>query len=215
MNRASAPNAPDEPLSLITQARIAAAVTCAVMLAVGALVLEWSLLTIMALFWFETVVFGLIALLKMAIASVATRRVREGVVLLLFCGSVFCFFSYFHLFFVLRIFCGTVHLFDGLDRCALPLLDDFGFRVALSIIGAAAVFDFATWCARLRTHTDVLAVFAGTFGRVAIASVALFAGGLISLALGLPQIAFLLLILLKMFLDLGIALVSNPSTKAL
>jgi hypothetical protein len=121
------------------------------------------------------------------LASVATRRVREGVLLFLLCSSLLCFFSYFHLVMVLRIFCGTASVLDGLERCASPLATVSGFQVALSIIVTVALLDFASWCMRLRFQTDVLAAFGGTFGRAAIASIALFLGGTIFLVLRHPS----------------------------
>jgi hypothetical protein len=189
------------------------AVCTAVIIGYGVLVLGWSVLAVMALFWLENVVIGIFNVARMLITGV-----RLGAIVFVGALAMAAFFTVHygmftavHGVFVVMLF-GTGELgreamdsgligpvFHMLDR----LLTDRDGWLAIGAIVALHGASFAQWWGSSRAApTPLKELMRAPYGRIMILHVTLIAGGFLVQALRAPVAGALLLIALKLAYDL-------------
>lgn len=189
------------------------AVSAAVIIGYGVLVLGWSVFAVMALFWLENVVIGVFNVARMLITGA-----RLGAIVFVGALAMAAFFTVHygmftavHGVFVVMLF-GTGELgrgamdsgligpvFHMLDRL---LIDRDGW-LAVGAIVALHGAGFAQWWGSSRAAPTPLKELMGApYGRIMILHVTLIAGGFLVQALRAPVAGALLLIALKLAYDL-------------
>lgn len=189
------------------------AVSAAVIIGYGVLVLGWSVFAVMALFWLENVVIGVFNVARMLITGA-----RLGAIVFVGALAMAAFFTVHygmftavHGVFVVMLF-GTGELgrggmdsgligpvFHMLDRL---LIDRDGW-LAIGAIVALHGAGFAQWWGSSRAAPTPLKELMGApYGRIMILHVTLIAGGFLVQALRAPVAGALLLIALKLAYDL-------------
>lgn len=177
----------------------------------GALFLDWSVYELMALFWFENVILGLLNVVRLLTAS------PGGVVphaAKLFLVPFFCvhygLFTFVHGTFVLALFSGDAPFrgpaFEGgtSGGFGLPSLADVSVLALTGLAVSHLISLVLHWFAggeRLRVGPQALMF--RPYGRVVVLHVVILAGGGLVLALGQPIAALALLVVLKTGVDLA------------
>lgn len=199
--------------SVIRTLDSALAVGSAVVIAYGVLALDWSVFTVMALFWFENVVVGAFNVLRMLVSG--ERMGITGVVAALVMAAFFTvhygLFTAVHGVFVVALF-GTAELGREAMNGSLagPLGRLFGALVSnregwlamLAIVTVHAA-GFVQWVIASRERPTPLKELMGApYGRIVVLHVSLIAGGFLVMSLHAPVLGVLLLIALKLGYDL-------------
>jgi hypothetical protein len=179
----------------------------------GVLALDWSVFTVMALFWFENVVIGAFNVLKML-----TTGVRNGAGGVLGAVATAAFFTLHYGLFTLVHGVFVVMLFGlpELGRGAMDggpigpvsalverlVLDRDGWWAMAAIVAAHGV-GYVKWAAATRElPTPLKDLMAAPYGRIVVLHLTLIAGGFLIMMLHTPVAGVLLLVALKLGYDL-------------
>lgn len=166
----------------------------------GVLLGLWSVAEIMLLFWAENVVIGLFQVARMGTVLVL-RRAFGLAVLIPFFAVHYGIFTAVHGMFVVTLFAppGT----DGLEGAAALLASPAGLLWPLLGLLASHALSFAVnflgggeW-----RRLDGTKLMTQPYGRVVVLHLVIIAGGAITLSLGEPIGALVLLVLLKIAVD--------------
>jgi len=175
----------------------------------GVLVLGWPVFPIMLLFWLENVVVGILNALRMLLADPADTVLWASKLFLVpfFCFH-FGFFTAIHGVFVVSLFGGKAysHMDKGLwpSEGVTQAINDFDITWALAALAASHVFSFV-WHYLVRgefRRAALTELMQRPYSRIIVLHLTIIFGGGITLALGSPLWALLLLIALKIGFDL-------------
>ncbi|HKO68381.1 MAG TPA: DUF6498-containing protein [Burkholderiaceae bacterium] len=195
------------------------AIVAAVVVAYGVLVLNWSVFVVVALFWLENVVIGVLNVAKMLISG--ARLGSFGLIAALALATFFTvhygMFTVGHGVFVASLF-GKAELGGSLNGLFAPLgrmlgyllSDRDGWFAAASIASLQAAAFFRWWSATREDPAALPTLMFAPYGRIVILHVTVIAGGLLVGVLGQPVLGALLLIGLKLAFD--IASISKASS---
>ena len=187
--------------------------------AYGVLVLNWSVFVVVALFWLENVVIGVLNVAKMLISG--ARLGSFGLIAALALATFFTvhygMFTVGHGVFVASLF-GKAELGGSLNGLFAPLgrmlgyllSDRDGWFAAASIASLQAAAFFRWWSATREDPAALPTLMFAPYGRIVILHVTVIAGGLLVGVLGQPVLGALLLIGLKLAFD--IASISKASS---
>ncbi len=189
---------------------ITLAIAAAVVVAYGVLVLNWSVFVVIALFWFENVVIGVLNVAKMLIVGV--RMGAVGIIGAVALGSFFVvhygMFTVGHGALLAQLF-GRAELggsLNGLFEPAARMLDylltdrDAWFAVLGITLLQVAVF-FRWWGTSRSDPLPVPGLMLAPYGRVIILHVTLIVGGILAALLQAPVLGALMLVALKLVFD--------------
>ena len=195
------------------------AILAAAILAYGVLVLHWSVFVVVALFWLENVVIGVLNVGKMLItgARIGGAALLGALALGAFFTVHYGMFTAVHGVFVVGLF-GEPELGRSANGLFAPLAQMIGFliadrdgSIAVVAIVALQISMFVRWMRVLQTDLTTLpTLMFAPYGRIIILHVTIIAGGALVLALKAPVAGALLLIGLKLAFDLKIAASGNP-----
>jgi hypothetical protein len=181
----------------------------------GVVYFHWSLLAVLLLFWVDTVVISVFSVARAHLAQLergfpsgrptAVWRTRNEV------GSVFAlfFFTAIHLFFLSAVF-GTLELRE-LGRWRMSVVEYMAEillrpEIAIAVLASVASrgFDFYIDYLRPRAYERayVSAEMGGSIGRVVLLQLVIIVGGGLTIWVGSPVAALVLLVLLKTAGDL-------------
>lgn len=186
----------------------------------GVLVLGWAVLPVVALFWLENVIIGVLNVLRIIVASPADTASWSRKLLL---APFFCvhygMFTAVHGLVVFQLFGGEPYqaLLDGLwvVDAAHAAIREYQLWPALAALAASHLFSFA-WNFLGRgefRRVRVAWLMQAPYGRVVVLHIALIFGALLIRELHSPQWALLLLIALKIGFDLRAHLRERRSDK--
>ncbi len=170
----------------------------------GVLSGQWTVLSILLLYWFENVVIGGINVLRMAFAdpkSIASGAIK--IFLIPFFIVHYGMFCFVHGMFIMFFF-GHATRFSPSPAAFAAALRDAGVGFAALCIAVSHLFSFIhnfLLDGEYRRTTPQL-LMGRPYGRVVILHVSILIGGAAAGALGQPVPALLLLIVLKTVLDL-------------
>ena len=194
------------------------AIAAAVIVAYGVIVLDWSVFVVVALFWFENVVIGVLNVAKMLVsgARLGSLGLIAALALATFFTVHYGMFTVGHGVFVASLF-GKAELGGSLNGLFAPLGRMLGYLIAdrdgwfaavsIAVLQAAA---FLRWWTATREQPAALpALMFAPYGRIVILHVTVIAGGVLVEMLRQPVLGALLLIALKLAFD--IASVSKAS----
>ncbi len=203
---------------------IVLAIVAAAIVTYGVLILGWSVFVVIALFWFENVVIGVLNLAKIGVSG--ARVGGAGLIAALALGAFFTvhygMFTVVHGVFVAMLFGqpelnGSLNgLFSPLGRMLAYLFadrDGWLAAVAIVVLQAAA---FIRWSSATRMESfgsdlaSLPALMFAPYGRIVILHVTIIASGVLVAALKLPLLGALLLVVLKLAFD--IAVTNKPAT---
>jgi len=190
------------------------AVASAAIVAYGVLVLGWSVFVVIALFWFENVVIGVLNVAKMLLSG--ARIGGAGVVAALALATFFTvhygMFTVGHGVFVVMLF-GQAELgassgaLGGLFAPLVRMLDylladrDGWFAaVGITLLQGAAFFRW--WDATRAQPTPLPALMFAPYGRIFILHITVIVSGILIAMLKMPVLGALLLVALKLVFDI-------------
>jgi hypothetical protein len=183
----------------------------------GVLFFGWPLVALLALFWMENVVIGVLNVARMLLADPRDAALWAGKAFLV---PFFCFhygmFTMVHGVFVFSIFGGKkydVQGFDLLDTAARAIAD-FGLWLPVAVLVASHLFSYL-WNYLYRgeyRRAQLYVLMFSPYVRVMLLHVTLLVGGFLAQLLGSPVWALVLLLGLKTGLDL-LAHVKEHSAK--
>ena len=196
---------------------LALAVGAAVSVAYGVLVLEWSVFVVIALFWFENVVIGVLNVAKMLISGARTGGF--GLIAALAMATFFTvhygMFTVGHGVFVTSLFGkselgGSLNgLFAPLGRMLGYLLTDRDGWFAAAGIGLLQTAVFFRWWVATREEPTLLPILMfAPYGRIVVLHITIIVSGILVGMLQQPVLGAMLLIALKLAFD--IASVGTP-----
>lgn len=181
----------------------------------GVAFLGWGVVALLALFWIENLVIGVLNVLRMICAdrraTLTHLEPREAAVWAnkAFLVPFFCLhygmFIWVHGAFVFSIFGGgkyDVEVF-GLPETAARAMADFGLWLPAAVLAASHLFSFCwnyLYRGELR-HARLPELMLRPYVRVLLLHITLLAGGLAAMRLGSPLWALVVLLGLKMALD--------------
>jgi hypothetical protein len=174
----------------------------------GILFLEWPAFPLIALFWMENVVIGVLNALRMLLVDPADLALWGGKLLMV---PFFCFhyglFTAIHGTFVFGFFGGEG--FRGFGGglwpgdAALHAISEFGLGLPLAVLAASHLFSFFwnyLWRGEFRRAT-LNELMQRPYARVVVLHLAIIFGGWLVMALGSPKWALILLLALKIGFD--------------
>ena len=171
---------------------------------VGVLSQQWTVLSVLLLYWFENVIIGGFNVLKMACAdpkSIASDAIKFFLIpFFMFHYGMFCFV---HGMFILALF-GHTRNFSPSPAVFVAALRNAGVGFAALAIAVSHAFSFFhnyLFGGEFRRTTPQL-LMAQPYARVVVLHVTILIGGAAASALGQPTIALILLIALKTGFDL-------------
>jgi hypothetical protein len=183
---------------------------------IGVLFWGWDVFPLLALFWMENVVIGVLNVLRMLCADPRDAALWAGK---LFFVPFFCLhygmFTAVHGALVFSMFSAKRYDVDGLSPLepALRAAADFGLWLPLAVLLASHLFSFF-WNYLYRgefRRTQLSELMARPYGRVVVLHLTIIIGGFGALMLGSPVWALLLLLGLKIGLDLRAHLKEHSS----
>ncbi len=188
---------------------VALAVAAAAIVAYGVLVLGWSVFVVIALFWFENVVIGVLNVFKIFIGG--ARLGLLGVIGALALAAFFSFhyglFTLVHGVFVVALF-GRNEI-GPVSGLLAPVARMLGYLFAERDAGLAAgaivvlqAASFVRWCGVASATANPFSEMFAPYGRVVILHATVLIGGLLVSTLGAPVFGALLLIGLKLWFDI-------------
>jgi hypothetical protein len=192
----------------------ALAILAAAILAYGVLVLRWSVFVVVALFWLENVVIGVLNVFKMLISGARIGGVAliGALALAAFFTLHYGMFTVGHGVFVVGLFGESElgrsgnGLFEPLSRMIDYLLSDRDGWLAVIGIVVLQLSMFVRWLSNTQTNLASLPnLMFAPYGRIVILHVTIITSGLLVLALKAPVAGALLLIVLKLAFDLKMA----------
>ncbi len=173
----------------------------------GVLLWDWSVFALIALFWMENVIVGVLFALRMLCADPRDPALWAAK---LFMVPFFCFhygmFTAIHGMFVFTLFGGKAYPVQDL-RLLEPgarAAGELGRWLPLAALLASHGFSFL-WNYLYRGEfrsAQLAGLMAKPYGRVVVLHVAIIFGGIAAMALGSPVWALLVLLALKIGLDL-------------
>ena len=185
----------------------------------GVLLWNWSVFALIALFWMENVIVGVLFALRMLLADPRDPALWAAKVFLV---PFFCFhygmFTGVHGLFVFGLFGGKAYDPHGLQvlEPALRAAQDLGLWLPLAALLASHGFSFLwnyLWRGEFR-RAKLTELMAKPYGRVVVLHMAIILGAIGTLALGSPLWALLVLLALKIGLDLKAHLKEHSPAKA-
>jgi len=185
----------------------------------GVLLWNWSVFALIALFWMENVIVGVLFALRMLLADPRDPALWAAKVFLV---PFFCFhygmFTAVHGLFVFGLFGGKAYDPHGLQvlEPALRAAQDLGLWLPLAALLASHGFSFLwnyLWRGEFR-RAKLTELMAKPYGRVVVLHMAIILGAIGTLALGSPLWALLVLLALKIGLDLKAHLKEHSPAKA-
>lgn len=174
----------------------------------GVVFLGWEVFPVVFVFWAENLIVGAFNVLKMLTARV---RGGAGLALRLFLVPFFCFhygmFCLVHGVFVFALFGQGMMRGAGMPTPALVLetLTRLGLWWAVIglLVSHGVSFVRNYLLAGERQHATVHQLMTQPYGRIVVLHLAILGGGFLVMALGSPQFALALLVLLKIGFDLN------------
>jgi hypothetical protein len=174
----------------------------------GILLLDWPALPLIALFWMENVVIGVLNALRMLLVDPEDLALWGGKLLMV---PFFCLhyglFTAIHGTFVFSLFGGKS--FQGVTSgiwpgdAALLAIAEFGLGWPLAFLAGSHLFSFFwnyLWRAEFR-RASLIELMHRPYSRVIVLHLAIIFGGWLVLALGSPRWAMVLLLALKIGFD--------------
>lgn len=192
----------------------ALAILTAAILAYGVLALRWSVFVVVALFWLENVVIGVLNVFKMLVSGARIGGVAliGALALAAFFTLHYGMFTVGHGVFVVGLFGESElgrsanGLFEPLPRMIDYLLSDRDGWLAVIGIVVLQLSMFVRWLSNTQSNLASLpTLMFAPYGRIVILHVTIIASGLLVLALKAPVAGALLLIALKAAFDLKMA----------
>ena len=192
----------------------ALAVGAAVIVAYGVLVLQWSVFVVIALFWFENVVIGVLNVAKMLIsgARIGGLALIGALALAAFFTVHYGMFTVAHGVFVVALF-GKAELggpasglFAPLGQMLDYLLSDREGWIAAVSIALLQTAAFFRWWSATREHLTPAVLpnlMFAPYGRIVVLHITVIISGLLIGMLKQPVLGALLLVALKLAFDLG------------
>lgn len=163
----------------------------------GVVFLGWDVGDIMVLFWAESAIVALYAIIRMVVV---------GKLLALFAVPFFCFhfgiFMVAHLAFILVFFVGTSPFLDG-PVTTRVVVDIFG-RVWIALLALLVSHGLSFWhyfVKKNEPRRDLGREMGAPYGRIVIMHLTIIFGGIPTLLLGSPVFAVALLVVLKIIAD--------------
>ncbi|HVG04158.1 MAG TPA: DUF6498-containing protein [Burkholderiaceae bacterium] len=191
---------------------IVLAVLAAVIVAYGVLVLDWSVFVVIALFWLENVIIGVLNVAKMWVTGARSGYTASMIAALALSAFFIVHYGMFtaaHGIFVVGLF-GEPELgraangfFEPLSRMIGYLLADRDGWLAAVLITVLQGAAFFRWLGTPGNHVATLpALMFAPYGRIVILHVTIIVSGILVLALKAPVAGALLLVTLKLVFDL-------------
>lgn len=190
---------------------IVLSVLAAAIVAYGVLVLDWSVFVVVALFWFENVVIGMLNVAKMLISGARIGGVAliGALALAAFFTVHYGLFTVAHGVFVVGLFGepeigkSTAGFFAPLSRMIGYLFADRDAWFAAILITMLQGAAFVRWLGSTNHQIENLAALMfAPYGRIVILHITVIASGILVLALKAPVAGALLLVALKLVFDL-------------
>jgi len=197
---------------------LALAVGAAVIVAYGVLVLDWSVFVVVALFWFENVVIGVLNVAKMLISG--ARIGGLGLIAALALGVFFTvhygMFTAGHGVFVVALFGkselggSASGLFAPLGQMLGYLLTDREGWIAAGSIALLQTAAFFRWWIATREQPALLPhLMFEPYGRIVVLHITVIVSGILVGMLRQPVFGALLLVALKLAFDIASVSKSN------
>ena len=197
---------------------LALAVGAAVIVAYGVLVLEWSVFVVIALFWFENVVIGVLNVAKMLISG--ARIGALGLIAALALGAFFTvhygMFTVGHGVFVVALF-GKSELGNSANGLFAPLGQMLGYLLAdregwiaagsIALLQTAAFFRW--WTATREQPALLPHLMFAPYCRIIVLHITVIVSGILVGMLKEPVLGALLLVALKLAFDIASVSKSN------
>ena len=190
---------------------IVLSVLAAAIVAYGVLVLKWSVFVVVALFWFENVVIGVLNVAKMLVtgARLGSAALIGALALAAFFTVHYGLFTVTHGIFVVALF-GESELGKSTAGFFAPLSQMIGYLFADRDAWLAAILitmlqgaAFVRWLGSTNHHiANLPALMFAPYGRIVILHITIIASGILVLALKAPVAGALLLVALKLVFDL-------------
>lgn len=194
---------------------IVLAVLAAVIVAYGVLVLDWSVFVVVALFWFENVVIGILNVAKMLISGARSGYTASMIAALAFSAFFIIHYGMFtavHGVFIVALFGepelgrSVSGLFAPLSRMIGYLLTDREGWLAVVLITVLQGAAFFRWLGAAGNQIAALpALMFAPYGRIVILHITIIISGVLVMALKAPVLGALLLVALKLIFDLKTA----------
>lgn len=166
---------------------------------VGVVFFQWTVFSVVFLFWLENVIVGLFNLARMWMAQGGSANPGGKLAMIPFFAVHYGIFTLVHGIFVLALFGG-----GGVGSVAQALRETHVGAAALALAGShgvSFVFNFMG-SGEFRTATlDTL--MAQPYGRVVVLHLVIIFGGFVIISLGAPMIPLALLVILKIGLDVA------------
>ncbi len=175
----------------------------------GVFALDWPVFPLLLLFWLENVVIGALNVLRMLMADVTDAVLWAGK---LFMVPFFCFhygmFTAIHGSFVIQMFGGKAY--QRLDKGLWPIegavqaIHDFDIVLPLAVLAGSHIFSFIwNYLIRGEFRRAALSELMGRpYKRIILLHITIIIGGGITMTLGSPVWALLVLLALKISFDL-------------
>ena len=172
----------------------------------GVLWWDWSVFALLALFWMENVVLGVLFALRMLCADPSDPAMWLGKLFLIpfFCVH-YGMFTAVHGMFVFLLFGGDKAAMQNLEllEAAVRAAERYELWLPIGVLVASHAFSFV-WNYLYRgeyRRAELKRLMAKPYGRVAVLHVAIILGGFGTALLGSPLWALVLLVVLKTALD--------------
>ena len=172
----------------------------------GVLWWDWSVFALLALFWMENVVLGVLFALRMLCADPSDPAMWLGKLFLIpfFCVH-YGMFTAVHGMFVFLLFGGDKAAMQNLEllEAAVRATERYDLWLPIGVLVASHAFSFV-WNYLYRgeyRRAELKRLMAKPYGRVAVLHVAIILGGFGTALLGSPLWALVLLVVLKTALD--------------
>jgi len=169
----------------------------------GVLFFQWTVFSVVLLFWLENVIVGLFNLARMWMAQGGSTKPGGKFFFMPFFAVHYGMFTFVHGIFVLALFGGALDD-GGLSSVAQAIEEAHVGAAALALAashGVSFVFNYLGSGEFRTTTLDTL--MAQPYGRVVVLHVVIIFGGFLIMALGQPMLPLALLVILKIGLDVA------------
>ncbi len=175
----------------------------------GVLVLDWPVVALLLLFWLENVVVGAFNVLRILVArlgefAMLPRKLFLAAFFVVHYGG----FATGHLIFILAIFGGDTVTVEGPFPTPATIREIVAeyrleFPLAALVLSHGVSFFFNFIGEGEYREARIASLMSRPYGRVVILHIVILVGGGVSLALGEPVLALVLLVILKIAVDLA------------